>query len=197
MGIIDTDSIKPLCNDFHLFLGDVTSINSDAVTCPVNENLHGLPYPCPNTLDNSLHLFAGEQIKQELKEILAQQQEPLHIGQAFITDGYNLPAKKIINVIVPRFKKELTPDFKSELVQSTTAALACADKHDIRTLALAKFHLHKSRVQSQEMAKVIIKAAIDYKKATKSHLKIYFSLASPSTLDYFSSFIRTESNFIN
>ena len=73
-------------NNIEIIQGDLTSMNLDIIVNAANHTLLG-----GGGIDGIIHRKAGPQLLEECKKL-----ECCEIGSAKMTDGYNLPCKKII-----------------------------------------------------------------------------------------------------
>ena len=80
-------------NNIEIIQGDLTSMNLDIIVNAANHTLLG-----GGGIDGIIHSKAGPQLLEECKKL-----EGCEIGSAKITDGYNLPCKKIIHACGPMY----------------------------------------------------------------------------------------------
>lgn len=73
---------------------DITQMKVDAIVNTTNEKMVGY-----SGVDLAIHTLAGEKLDEECSRIA-----PLGLGEAKITDGYNLPSKYIIHTHGPVWK---------------------------------------------------------------------------------------------
>ena len=80
-------------NNIEILQGDLTSMNLDIIVNAANHTLLG-----GGGIDGIIHRKAGPQLLEECKKL-----EGCEIGSAKMTDGYNLPCKKIIHACGPMY----------------------------------------------------------------------------------------------
>ena len=80
-------------NNIEIIQGDLTSMNLDIIVNAANHTLLG-----GGGIDGIIHRKAGPQLLEECKKL-----EGCEIGSAKMTDGYNLPCKKIIHACGPMY----------------------------------------------------------------------------------------------
>ena len=80
-------------NNIEIIQGDLTSMNLDIIVNAANHTLLG-----GGGIDGIIHRKAGPQLLEECKKL-----NGCEIGSTKITDGYNLPCKKIIHACGPMY----------------------------------------------------------------------------------------------
>ena len=80
-------------NNIEIIQGDLTSMNLDIIVNAANHTLLG-----GGGIDGIIHRKAGPQLLEGCKKL-----EGCEIGSAKMTDGYNLPCKKIIHACGPMY----------------------------------------------------------------------------------------------
>lgn len=104
-----------------IWQGDITRLAVDAIVNAANSQMLGCFVPMHTCIDNSIHTFAGVQLRAECNRQMNQLR--LKYGQDYeqptavpmLTDGYNLPAKKVIHIVGPIVPFRLTPELEKEL----------------------------------------------------------------------------------
>lgn len=84
-----------------LWQGDLTLLKIDAIVNAANSYGLGCFSPLHYCIDNSIQTFAGIQMRLECNDIMKDLNYNLPVGEAIITDGYNLPAKNVIHTVGP------------------------------------------------------------------------------------------------
>lgn len=78
--------------------GDITTFEVDAIVNAAHEALLG-----GGGVDGAIHRAAGEQLLQECRDIPDDNGVRCRTGEAYITRGWNLPAKHVIHTVAPKF----------------------------------------------------------------------------------------------
>lgn len=101
------NSKHPYSNKISVWQGDITNLSCDAIVNAANSQMLGCFVPMHTCIDNCIHTFAGVQLRYECNKIMNEfrkkygddYEQPTAIP--IITDGYNLPTKKVIHVAGP------------------------------------------------------------------------------------------------
>jgi O-acetyl-ADP-ribose deacetylase (regulator of RNase III) len=105
---------------------DITALEIDCIVNAANESLLG-----GGGVDGAIHRAAGMQLLQECKTL-----NGCATGAAKITDGYLLPAQKIIHTVGPVYWKEKPLGKNEELLRFCyRRSLNLCEKHGLRTIA--------------------------------------------------------------
>ena len=118
-----------------LWKGDITTLQIDAIVNAANSQGLGCFIPCHKCIDNQIHTFAGIGLRLECNEIMKKKDYYLKTGEAFITKGYNLPAKYIIHTVGPIIQDKVTKIEETQLANCYINSLQLAMKKKIRTIA--------------------------------------------------------------
>ena len=90
-------NIKNIC----LWKGDITKLQIDAIVNAGNNEGLGCFVPTHVCIDNQIHSEAGTGLRLECYEYMKKINRVLYDGEAMITNGYNLPCKKVIQTVGP------------------------------------------------------------------------------------------------
>ena len=124
----DIKTIKETINSKHpysqkisVWQGDITKLSCDAIVNAANLQMLGCFVPMHTCIDNCIHTFAGVQLRYECNKIMNEfrkkygddYEQPTSVP--IITNGYNLPAKKVIHVAGPVVTGKLTKSLEQDL----------------------------------------------------------------------------------
>ena len=85
--------MKSKINNIEIIQGDLTEMNLDIIVNAANHTLLG-----GGGIDGVIHYKAGPELLEECKKL-----NGCEVGSAKMTDGYNLPCKKIIHACGPMY----------------------------------------------------------------------------------------------
>lgn len=130
-GIVRLSDIPLLRESLSLWQGDITRLEADAIVNAANSRMLGCFVPMHSCIDNCIHTFAGVQLRAECAERMARlgadYEQPT--AAAMLTDGYNLPAKKVVHIVGPIVKGQLSAANERELADCYRSTLdLCAEK---------------------------------------------------------------------
>lgn len=109
---------------FHIVKGDITQCPVDGIVNAANPSLLG-----GGGVDGAIHKAAGPGLLEECKKL-----KGCPTGQARITDGYQLKAKKVIHTVGPIYQDGLHRE--SYLLRSAyQSSLDLAKENGLKTLA--------------------------------------------------------------
>ena len=133
-GVVTTSDISPLTSDIILWQGDITRLKVDAIVNAANAQALGCWSPLHNCIDNCIHSAAGIQLRKECADIM--QGRLLKTGDAFITQGYNLPARHVIHTVGPIIETGIpTKEQEEELAQCYRSCLGIAEENGLESIA--------------------------------------------------------------
>lgn len=79
-----------------------------------------------------------------------------------LTDGYNLPAKKIIHIVGPIVSGPLTPALEKVLADCDTNTLNMCEKNGLRSLAFCCISTGVFRFPPERAAQIAVKTVRDW-----------------------------------
>lgn len=132
-GIINEKEIPFDLNIISIWQGDITTLKCDVIVNACNEYLLGCFNPTHRCIDNTIHSFAGMQLREECNKIM--QGKKLPNGDVVITNAYNLPCKKIIQTVGPQVNNIVTIQNKNDLKNCYLNSLKLAKENNLRTIA--------------------------------------------------------------
>lgn len=114
-----------------LWQGDITRLKVDAIVNAANAQALGCWAPLHNCIDNCIHSAAGIQLRKECADKM--QGRLLATGDAFITQGYNLPARHVIHTVGPIIPDGIpTKEQEEQLAQCYRSCLDLKSRTDWR-----------------------------------------------------------------
>ena len=93
-GIIDEKEISFDDDIISIWQGDITTLKCDVIVNACNEYLLGCFNPTHRCIDNTIHSFAGMQLREECNNIM--KGKTLQNGEVVLTNAYNLPSRYIV-----------------------------------------------------------------------------------------------------
>ena len=95
-------SRHPHAEHISIWQGDITRLAADAIVNAANSRMLGCFVPMHTCIDNCIHTYAGIQLRAECDRQMtalrekygADYEQPTAVPM--LTDGYNLPAKKVV-----------------------------------------------------------------------------------------------------
>ena len=128
------ESARPFADRLSLWQGDITRLAVDAIVNAANSAMLGCFQPCHSCIDNCIHTYAGVELRAEC----ARQMDTLRRSRGrryeqptavpMLTEGYNLPAKKIVHIVGPIVDGQLTSGTRPSLPPATAIPWSSARK---------------------------------------------------------------------
>lgn len=121
--------------------GDITRISCDAIVNAANSQMLGCFVPMHTCIDNCIHTFAGIQLRLKCNEIMNEFRRKYGINYEqptslpIITDGYNLPAKKVVHIAGPIVNGSLTQENIEDLSNCYKNILNMCLENNLKSVA--------------------------------------------------------------
>ena len=180
--ITKVQSIEPIKeskkgNKICLWKGDITTLEIDAIVNAANSQGLGCFIPCHKCIDNQINTFAGISLRLECNKIMKDKNYFLDTGEAFITRGYNLPAKYIIHTVGPVIYTEVTRKEEEQLINCYINSLKLAMENGIRTIAFPCISTGEFKFPKDKASKLAIQAVKSFLEEHKDSFdKIVFNV---------------------
>ena len=137
----DQGSSHPHAEHISVWQGDITRLAADAIVNAANSQMLGCFVPMHSCIDNCIHTFAGVQLRAEcsrkMKELRAKYgsdyEQPTAVPM--LTDGYNLPAKKVVHIVGPIVSGRLTKALEEDLAECYRSTLDLCLENEIKSVA--------------------------------------------------------------
>ena len=140
-------------NGIRIIIGDITSLDVDAIINPANTSLIGF-----GGLDGLIHRAAGSELTEECKKL-----NGCKTGESKITSGYKLVAKNIIHTVGPIWHGG---DYnEAELLANCYKnSLKLASENNIKTIAFPSISTGNNYFPLEKAVKIAINEIKEYQK---------------------------------
>ena len=124
-----------------LWQGDITRLAVDAIVNAANSQMLGCFVPMHTCIDNCIHTFAGVQLRSECDRQMRKlrskygrdYEQPTAVPM--LTEGYNLPSKKVIHIVGPIVEYELTPALEKDLADCYRNTMDLCAENGLKSVA--------------------------------------------------------------
>ena len=141
--------------------GDITSQPTDAIVNAANTYLLAGSGVC-----GAIHRVAGSELERECREI-----GDCPIGEARITDAYELPCKHVIHAVAPRYWDGTRGESKF-LTRCYQSIFALTEKHGIKSISIPAIGTGIFRYPVKEATEIAFDMALVAQK--KQNLSVEF-----------------------
>ncbi|MDF1695884.1 MAG: O-acetyl-ADP-ribose deacetylase [Saprospiraceae bacterium] len=135
--------------NIELIQGDITLLDVEAIVNAANTSLLG-----GGGVDGAIHRAGGKQILDECIQI-RNRQGGCAVGEAVITTGGKLKAKKVIHTVGPRWNNGKS-DEVNKLQLCYINSLKLAEKHSLKTIAFPNISTGIYKFPKDQAAKIAI-----------------------------------------
>jgi len=144
-----------------IWQGDITRLKVDAIVNAANAQALGCWAPLHNCIDNCIHSAAGIQLRKECADKM--QGRLLATGDAFITQGYNLPARHVIHTVGPIIPDGIPTKEQEELLaQCYRSCLDLAEQNGLESIAFCCISTGVFHFPNELAAKIAIETVKSY-----------------------------------
>ncbi len=165
-GVVEISDITPQTSDIRLWQGDITRLKVDAIVNAANAQALGCWAPLHNCIDNCIHSAAGIRLRKECADKM--QGRLLATGDAFITQGYNLPARHVIHTVGPIIPDGIpTKEQEEQLAQCYRACLDLAEQNGLESIAFCCISTGVFHFPNELAARIAIETVKSYPRQTK------------------------------
>ena len=189
----DIKTIKETINSKHpysqkisIWQGDITNLSCDAIVNAANSKMLGCFTPMHICIDNCIHTFAGVQLRYECNKIMNEfkkkfgtdYQQPTSVP--IITDGYNLPAKKIIHIVGPIVAEKLTQSIEQDLKNCYKNILGMCLENNLKSVAFCCISTGVFRFPNKRAAEIAVETITSWLKQNENKIdRIIFNVFKP------------------
>lgn len=182
-GITDISELQPAEENIYLWQGDITTLRCGAIVNAANSGMTGCHLPCHICIDNTIHTFAGVQLRLECAGIMQKQGFPEPTGQAKVTQAYNLPCEKIIHTVGPIVEGKLTKEHCRLLESSYRSCLEAAEKSGLGSIALCCISTGVFGFPNEEAAEIALRTVREFLKI--HNIKVVFNVFLDKDLEIY------------
>lgn len=144
-----------------LWQGDITRLKVDAIVNAANAQALGCWAPLHNCIDNCIHSAAGIQLRKACNDTM--QGRLLATGNAFITKGYNLPAKHVIHTVGPIIPDGIpTKEQEEQLAACYRSCPDLAEKNGLESIAFCCISTGVFHFPNQRAAEIALETVKSY-----------------------------------
>ena len=161
-GIVELGEIPVIRDGISIWQGDITRLAVDAIVNAANSQMLGCFVPMHTCIDNCIHTYAGVQLRAECSRQMNQlrirygrdYEQPTAVPM--LTDGYNLPAKKIIHIVGPIVAGQLTKALEQNLADCYRNTLDLCAENGLRSVAFCCISTGVFRFPNKRAAEIAV-----------------------------------------
>ena len=150
---------------------------ADAIVNAANSQMLGCFVPMHTCIDNCIHTFAGIQLRAECDRQMRKRraeygpdyEQPTAIPM--LTDGYNLPAKKVVHVVGPIVQGRLTKDLEQDLADCYKNTLDLCLENGLRCVAFCCISTGVFHFPNKRAAEIAVQTVTEWLKAHPAALE--------------------------
>ena len=178
-------SKRPFADTLSLWQGDITCLAVDAIVNAANSQMLGCFQPCHSCIDNCIHSYAGIELRAECHRQMQalrsrcgrDYEQPTALPM--LTDGYNLPAKKVVHIVGPIVYDGLTPKLESDLADCYRNTLDLCAENGLSSVAFCSISTGVFRFPKERAAEIAVRTVTDWLAAHPGRMdRIIFNVFS-------------------
>ena len=166
--IADQGSRHSHADHISIWQGDITRLAADAIVNAANSQMLGCFVPMHTCIDNCIHTYAGVQLRSECNQKMNElrvkygpdYEQPTAVPM--LTDGYNLPAKKVVHIVGPIVTGRLTKDLEKDLADCYKNTLDLCLENGIRSVAFCCISTGVFRFPNKRAAEIAVRTVTDW-----------------------------------
>ena len=175
-GIVTINDMEKRAPQIYLWQGDITRLSVDAIVNAANNQLLGCFAPNHRCIDNTIHTFAGIELRMACSRMIEYMDMPEKTGVARKTYGFNLPAKHVIHTVGPIIYDSLTDIEREQLASCYRSCLELANAYSLQSIAFCCISTGEFRFPNEEAAQIAIDTVRTYLKETNSKIQVVFNV---------------------
>ena len=166
--LADQGSTHAFADKISIWQGDITRLAVDAIVNAANSQMLGCFVPMHTCIDNCIHTFAGIQLRAECSRQMNQlrikygndYEQPTAVPM--LTDGYNLPAKKVIHIVGPIVEGRLTKDLEQDLADCYKNTLDMCLENGLKSVAFCCISTGVFHFPNKRATQIAVKTVTDW-----------------------------------
>ena len=151
-----------------LWQGDITRLAVDAIVNAANSQMLGCFVPMHTCIDNCIHTFAGVQLRSECDRQMRKlrskygrdYEQPTAVPM--LTEGYNLPSKKVIHIVGPIVEYELTPALEKDLADCYRNTMDLCAENGLKSVAFCCISTGVFHFPADRAAEIAVRTVIEW-----------------------------------
>ena len=186
------NSKHPYSQKISVWQGDITNISCDAIVNAANSRMLGCFVPMHICIDNCIHTFAGVQLRNECNKIMNEfrkkygpdYEQPTAVP--ILTDGYNLPAKKVIHIAGPIVTTRLTAELEQDLANCYKNILDICLENNLESVAFCCISTGVFSFPNKRAAEIAVKTITNWLKQNENKTdRIIFNVFKDEDRKYY------------
>ena len=161
-------STHAFADHISIWQGDITRLAVDAIVNAANSQMLGCFVPMHTCIDNCIHTFAGIQLRAECSRQMNQlrikfgsdYEQPTAVPM--LTEGYNLPAKKVIHIVGPIVDGRLTKALEQDLADCYKNTLDMCLENGLKSVAFCCISTGVFHFPNKRAAQIAVKTVTDW-----------------------------------
>lgn len=178
-GIVDVLELPEIEKNISLYLGDITTLKTDAIVNAGNNYGLGCFNPTHKCIDNTIHTYSGIRLRLECNDKL--KGKTLNNGKILVCNGYNLPSKYVITTVGPEIRGQITKQDEIDLSNCYKNALKYAIDNNFKSIVfpsistgLFGYPISKAKLTAYNSVKELLK---------DNDIKVIFNVYSKEDYD--------------
>ncbi len=195
--IADQGSSHAFAERLSIWQGDITRLAVDAIVNAANSQMLGCFIPMHTCIDNCIHTFAGIQLREEcgrkMQKLRAEHgpdyEQPTAVPM--LTDGYNLPAKKVVHIVGPIVQGRLTKDLEQDLADCYKNTLDLCLENELKSVAFCCISTGVFHFPNKRAAEIAVKTVTDWMELYPNALeRVIFNVFKDEDKAYYEAELR-------
>ena len=168
---------KKILDKLEVMQGDITQLAVDAIVNAANTSLLG-----GGGVDGAIHRAAGKELLAECRTLGG-----CPTGEARITGGYNLPARRVIHTVGPVYSGK--PKDETLLTGCYQNSLQLAVDNDLESIAFPAISCGVYGYPIEKACKIAVNTSCAFLKSNPTITRVIFMLFSPADLEVYRGYI--------